>query len=111
MRDAALKLKGLRAHVIGDTIVDSYTYCSMIGGMTKTPTMSVRYERKVDYSGGAAVVAKHLRSAGADVTFSTVLGSDALKSFVLNDLQHHGVHCLPIVDETRPATNKNPILA
>jgi len=83
----------------------------MIGGMTKTPTMSVRYEKKVDYSGGAAVVAKHLRSAGADVTFSTVLGNDALKGFVLNDLQHHGVHCLPIIDETRPTTNKNAIVA
>src|SRR5690242_718687 len=63
LRDTLVKIKGLRVHVIGDTIVDSYTYCSMIGGMTKTPTMSVRYEKKVDYSGGAAVVAKHLRSA------------------------------------------------
>ncbi|HKB63291.1 MAG TPA: PfkB family carbohydrate kinase [Burkholderiales bacterium] len=111
LRDALLKLKGLRAHVIGDTIVDSYTYCSMIGGMTKTPTMSVRYERKVDFSGGAAVVAKHLCSAGADVTFSTVLGNDPLKTFVLDDLKAHGVRCLPIIDETRPTTNKNAIIA
>jgi rfaE bifunctional protein kinase chain/domain len=111
LRDALLKLKGLRAHVIGDTIVDSYTYCSMIGGMTKTPTMSVRYERKVDFSGGAAVVAKHLCSAGADVTFSTVLGNDPLKTFVLDDLKAHGVRCLPIIDETRATTNKNAIIA
>jgi rfaE bifunctional protein kinase chain/domain len=110
LRNALDRLKGVRVHVVGDTIVDSYTYCSMIGGMTKTPTMSVRYEKKVDFAGGASVVAKHLRSAGADVTFSTVLGSDALKDFVLNDLQHHGVHCLPIVDETRPTTNKNAIV-
>jgi rfaE bifunctional protein kinase chain/domain len=111
LRDTLIKIKGLRVHVIGDTIVDSYTYCSMIGGMTKTPTMSVRYEKKVDYSGGAAVVAKHLRSAGAEVTFSTVLGNDALKSFVLNDLRTHGVDCQPIIDETRPTTNKNAIVA
>jgi rfaE bifunctional protein kinase chain/domain len=111
LRDTLNKLKGLRAHVVGDTIVDSYTYCSMIGGMTKTPTMSVRFERKVDFSGGAAIVAKHLRAAGADVTFSTVLGNDELKRFVLDDLQTHGVHCLPIIDETRPTTNKNAIVA
>jgi rfaE bifunctional protein kinase chain/domain len=110
LRNVLDKLKGLRVHVIGDTIVDSYTYCSMIGGMTKTPTMSVRYERKVDFSGGAAVVAKHLCSAGADVTFSTVLGNDPLKTFVLNDLKVHGVRCLPIIDETRPTTNKNAII-
>ncbi len=111
LRDAVQKLKGIHAHVIGDTIVDSYTYCSMIGGMTKTPTMSVRHEKKIDYSGGAAVVAKHLRAAGADVTFSTVLGNDAYKNFVLDDLNTCGVHCQPVIDETRPTTNKNAIVA
>ncbi|MFA6311931.1 MAG: PfkB family carbohydrate kinase [Sterolibacterium sp.] len=111
LREALGKLKGLRVHVVGDTIVDSYTYCSMIGGMTKTPTISVRFEKKVDYVGGAGVVAKHLCAAGADVTFSTVLGNDAYRSFVLDDLNAFGVHCLPIIDETRPTTNKNAIVA
>jgi rfaE bifunctional protein kinase chain/domain len=111
LRDTLHKINGLRVHVVGDTIVDSYTYCSMIGGMTKTPTLSVRFEKKVDYVGGAGVVAKHLRAAGADVTFSTVLGNDAFKNFVLDDLKAFGVHCLPIIDETRPTTNKNAIVA
>jgi rfaE bifunctional protein kinase chain/domain len=111
LRDALCKLKGLSAHVVGDTIVDTYTYCSMIGGQTKTPTISVRYEKKVEYVGGAGVVAKHLCAAGAEVTFSTVLGNDAYRSFVLDDLNAFGVHCLPIIDETRPTTNKNVIVA
>jgi rfaE bifunctional protein kinase chain/domain/rfaE bifunctional protein nucleotidyltransferase chain/domain len=111
LRNALHKIKGLRVHVVGDTIVDSYTHCSMIGGMTKTPTMSVRFENKVDYVGGAGVVAKHLSAAGAEVTFSTVLGNDVFKRFVLDDLNAFGVHCLPIVDETRPTTNKNAIVA
>jgi bifunctional ADP-heptose synthase (sugar kinase/adenylyltransferase) len=68
-------------HVVGDTIVDSYTQCAMIGGQTKTPTLSVLYERRDDYIGGAAVVAEHLRAAGADVVFSTVLGDDMLQGF------------------------------
>lgn len=111
LRGVVSKLKGIRAHVVGDTIVDSYTHCSMIGGMTKTPTMSVRYERKADFTGGAAIVAKHLRAAGAEVTFSTVLGDDKYKDFVLDDLETAGVHTLPIIDETRPTTNKNAIVA
>jgi rfaE bifunctional protein kinase chain/domain/rfaE bifunctional protein nucleotidyltransferase chain/domain len=105
------KLKGLSAHVVGDTIVDSYTYTSMIGGMTKTPTISVRFEKKTDFVGGAGVVAKHLRAAGAHVTFSTVLGNDAYKDFVIQDLKAAGVDCLPIIDPTRPTTNKNAIVA
>ncbi|MBU3632866.1 PfkB family carbohydrate kinase [Polynucleobacter sp. AP-Feld-500C-C5] len=111
LRNALAVLRDVSVHVVGDTIVDSYTYCSMIGGMTKTPTMSVRYEKKVDYTGGAAVVAKHLCAAGANVTFSTVLGNDEYKNFVLNDLEISGVNCLPIIDETRPTTNKNAIVA
>jgi len=111
LRNAIHSMRGVKVHVVGDTIVDSYTYCSMIGGMTKTPTMSVRFEKQVDYVGGAGIVAKHLRAAGADVTFSTVLGNDALSSFVLDDLKNFGVVCLPVIDETRPTTNKNAIVA
>jgi rfaE bifunctional protein kinase chain/domain len=104
-------LKGVKVHVVGDTIIDSYTQCSMIGGMTKTPTMSVRYEEQQDFVGGAGIVAKHLKEAGADVTFSTVLGDDALAAFTLKDLAEAGVHCIPIIDRTRPTTNKNAIVA
>ena len=111
LRDAVKKMEGVRVHVVGDTIVDSYTLCSLIGGMTKTPTMSVRFEEKQDYTGGAAVVAKHLRAAGGEVVFSTVMGNDDLKDYVSQDLKTCGIRCLPIIDPTRPTTNKNAIVA
>lgn len=105
------QLEGIRVHVVGDTIIDSYTRCVLIGGMAKTPTMSVRYDQRLDFVGGAGIVAKHLRSAGADVSFSTVLGNDALAEFALNDLAEAGVNCMPIIDQTRPTTHKNAIVA
>jgi len=111
LRSAVDKLKGLRVHVVGDTIVDSYTHTTLIGGMTKTPTMSVRFENKHDFVGGAGIVAKHLKAAGAEVVFSTVLGNDNLADFALKDLEAAGVECIPIVDQTRPTTNKNAIIA
>ena len=111
LRSSLLQLKGRRVHVIGDTIVDSYTQTAMIGGQTKTPTMSVLYERRDDFIGGAAVVAQHLRAAGAEVVFSTVLGEDKLKDFVLEGLAKSGVDCKSIIDATRPTTHKNAIVA
>lgn len=111
LRAAIAKMNGIKVHVAGDTIVDSYTQTTMIGGMTKTPTISVRFARQVDFTGGAGIVAKHLHAAGAEVTFSTVVGNDAHGKFVLEDLKSFGVRCLPIVDETRPTTNKNAIVA
>ena len=111
LHEALDKLAGRRVHVVGDTIVDSYTQTTMIGGQTKTPTMSVLYEGRDDYIGGAAVVAEHLRAAGADVLFSTVLGDDPFKDFVLQGLRRSGIECNAVIDTTRPTTNKNAIVS
>ncbi len=110
LQNALAKLKGVKVHVVGDTIVDSYIYCSLVGGTAKTPTFSVKHEREVDFPGGAAVVAKHLRQAGAEVVFSTVLGDDGLKDFVLKDLEANGIKCRAVIDPTRPTTQKNAFI-
>jgi cytidyltransferase-like protein len=111
LRAAVGKLKGTKVHVVGDTIVDSYSYTTLVGGNTKTPTFSVRLDAQHDYVGGAGIVAKHLNAAGADVTFTTVLGNDNLKEFVLGDLADAGVKVNAIIDPTRPTTNKNAFIA
>ena len=81
------KFKNFHVHVLGDTIVDTYTRTNFIGGQTKTPTFSVLYDRHEDYLGGAGIVSKHLRAAGAKVNFTTVLGKDAFAKFVKDDLK------------------------
>lgn len=111
LRSALQRFRGVRVHVVGDTIVDSYTYCTLIGGMAKTPTFSLKYESQMDYSGGAAVVSKHMQRAGADVKFSTVLGEDAFQEFVLQDLAERHIECAPFIDRSRPTTQKNVFIA
>jgi len=111
LRSVLDQLGGRRVHVVGDTIIDSLTHASMIGGQTKTPTISVLFERRADYIGGAAIVAQHLRAAGAEVTFSTVLGEDPFKDLVLESLGRLGIDCHATVDKSRPTTNKNAIVA
>jgi rfaE bifunctional protein kinase chain/domain len=111
LRAALDKMSGFKVHVVGDTIVDSYTRTNLIGGQTKTPTFSVLYQGQDDYIGGAGIVAQHLSAAGADVTFSTVLGKDALGEFVIDGLNEASIHCNIIIDETRPTTNKNAFIA
>ena len=41
--------RGISVHVVGDTIVDSLTHTTMIGGMTKTPTPSVRFDGRSEF--------------------------------------------------------------
>ena len=111
LKDSLKKLKNIKIHVVGDTIVDSYTRTNLIGGNTKTPTPSVLFQEKNDYIGGAGIVAKHLKSAGANVTFTTILGNDDLKDFVIDDLKKSNIQLNTIIDDTRPTTNKNTILS
>ncbi len=101
----------LKVHVVGDTIVDGYSYCSLLGGAPKSPTFSVKHEKTDLFAGGAAVVAKHLKSAGARVSFATILGEDPLREFILDDMQAAGVEFMPLVDKTRPTTHKERFIA
>lgn len=110
LRNTVTAMTGKRVHVVGDTIIDSITQCAMIGGQTKTPTMSVLYEDQTDYVGGAGIVAKHMKAAGGEVIFSTVLGADNLRDFALDDLNEAGVDVRAVIDATRPTTNKNAIV-
>src|SRR5262249_42267944 len=103
-------MEGGPVQCVGDTIVDSYTHGAMIGGQTKTPTMSVLFERKVDYVGGAAIAAKHRAAAGGRVTFSTVLGDDVFRELVTNDLKAADIDVRAVIDRSRPTVNKNAIV-
>ncbi|MBI2756458.1 MAG: adenylyltransferase/cytidyltransferase family protein [Chloroflexi bacterium] len=111
LRNTVRALKDVRVHVVGDTIVDSYSYCSLLGATAKSPTFSVKHDATEQFSGGAAVVAKHMKTTGANVTFSTILGEDNLRSFVLDDMAASGIDCLPYVDRTRPTTHKERFIA
>jgi len=111
LRNVLDRFAGPHVHVVGDTIVDSITHTSLIGAAGKTPTFSVRYEGRKDFVGGAGIVAKHLEAAGAKVTFSTVLGNDRAKDFVLEDLNATSINVNALVDRTRPTTTKDAIVA
>lgn len=111
LRNSLMNLNRFSIHVVGDTIIDSYTRTTLIGGQTKTPTFSVKFEECDNYVGGAGIVAQHLKAAGADVHFTTVLGSDTLGEFATEVLNNAGIKLHSIIDQTRPTTNKNAIIA
>ncbi len=107
IEDSIKKIKNINIDILGDTIVDSYTYCKMIGGQTKTPTISLLYEKKINYVGGAGIVAKHISAAGCKANLFTVLGNDNLKKFVFDDLKKSKVNFKGKIDLLRPTVNKN----
>lgn len=102
--------KKIKVHVIGDTIIDTYTRTNFIGGQTKTPTLSLLKQKEENFIGGAAIVAQHLKAAGANVSFTTVMGQDDLKKFTIKELKKNKIKLNIIIDPLRPTTNKNTII-
>lgn len=111
LRETINKFQNFTVHIVGDIIVDTYTRTNLIGSNAKTPTFSVLYDRHEDYVGGAAIVAQHMKAAGADVTFTTVLGQDAMGDFVSKTLCEAKIKGKGIFDKNRPTTHKNVIVA
>ena len=101
--------KKINVHIIGDTIIDTYTRTNFIGGQTKTPTFSLLKQKEDNFIGGAAIVAQHLKAAGAKVTFTTVMGNDELQKFAVRELKKQNIKLNTIIDPLRPTTNKNTI--
>jgi rfaE bifunctional protein kinase chain/domain len=104
------KIKNIKVHVIGDMIIDTYTQGKSIGGQTKTPTLSIKVIEENNYIGGAGIVAKHLRQAGANVFLTTVIGIDKLGKFSIKELKKDRINYSAIKDDSRPTVNKNVII-
>ena len=106
LRTTINKFKGIRVTVLGDTIVDEYIDCDPLGMSQEDPTIVVTPIQNERFVGGAAIVAAHARSLGADVRFISVLGKDNTAAFVNSKLLEYDVRAELFEDETRPTTLK-----
>lgn len=77
IKEYAEQAKKLKVLVIGDTIVDKYTYCQVQGIMSKDAGYSSRLQSTEEYLGGAVAVARHLSSFTEKVTLMSVIGNEA----------------------------------
>ena len=92
--------------VIGDLIVDEYITCDALGMSQEDPTIVVTPVDSKKFIGGAAIVAAHAASLGANVHFITVAGNDDERDFVSNNIKKLNINLELLVDESRPTTLK-----
>ena len=62
------------------------------------------------FLGGAGLVALNIKSTGAKVTFSTVLGKDTNAKFVREILRKNNINLNEKTENDRPTTEKNVII-
>ena len=92
--------------VIGDTIVDEYVECVPLGMSQEDPSIVVKPINSSTYIGGAAIVAAHAKSLGANVRFLTCLGKDNAGDFVAMQLEQLGILSQFYYPMYRPTTLK-----
>jgi len=96
----------VRVLLLGDTILDVYTYGSAMGLSAETPTIVAR-KKEVKYSlGGAALVCRNLLELGAAVKFVTLVGADEDATHV-RDFAAPKLKMLAVADAGRPTTVKH----
>ena len=100
-------LSKLKVHILGDTIIDTSHYCEVIGGLHKTPTLSVVKQISENFLGGAAIVASHFKSFAKNVTLTTLFSNDEKGKFALKNLKKNKIKTNYYSEDDRPTTNKN----
>ena len=95
-----------RVLLIGDTILDIYTYGTAMGLSAETPTIVARKKEVKHSLGGAALVCRNLLELGATVNFLTLVGADEeaahIRAFSAPKLK-----VLAVADPGRPTTVKH----
>ncbi|MGE0229964.1 MAG: PfkB family carbohydrate kinase [Dehalococcoidia bacterium] len=74
--DLVARIGALRVLVVGDLIVDRYTYCKMQGLTTKAKIPSLRPEVTKDSLGGSLAIARHVASFGCDTKLLALAGDE-----------------------------------
>jgi len=106
LKDIIQSFSKLNILVIGDTIVDEYITCEPLGMSQEDPTIVVSPLATNKFIGGAAIVASHARTLGANVKFISVVGDDENKTYVKDGLEGLGIETSLFCDTTRPTTLK-----
>ncbi len=96
-----------RILVLGDLILDRYTWGDAERISQEAPVILLRERSREVRLGGAANVANMLRGLEADVSLAGVIGNDADGRELRDELERQGVDCgSVIVDPERPTTMK-----
>ncbi|NLL11721.1 MAG: adenylyltransferase/cytidyltransferase family protein [Methanomicrobiales archaeon] len=82
------RLHTLRVLVIGETIIDRYSYCYPIGMVTKDPIIAVKYLHEEWFAGGIIAVANHGAGFYHSVDLISALGEkDSYEQFIHTHLK------------------------
>jgi len=83
-------IRKLKVLVIGETIIDEYSFCSVMGKSGKEPVLAALHNRTERYAGGVLAIANHISNFCDQVTLMSALGEiDSCEEFVRSKLNQN----------------------
>ena len=114
MSKLAYLLQGLgrpRIAVVGDPMLDCYTWCDVDRVSPEAPVLVLRVDHREWRLGGAASVAGLLRGLEAETSLSGVVGDDSAGHIMLKLVAESGIdHGGLLVDPNRVTTTKERLM-
>ncbi len=83
IRDYADRAGKLKILVIGEVIIDKYSYCKIKGMMSKDMGYSAQVDYSEEYLGGAGAIARHLATYTKDVTLLSIVGGAIVRCSIV----------------------------
>lgn len=78
------KIKKLKVLVIGETILDKYTYVKCVDKAPKTSILATQYLSEETFTGASAFITNIIAGFVDDITFITYIGNDWSKHYFKN---------------------------
>ena len=110
LRDYTDKINRMKVLVIGDVIIDKYTYCDVQGMMSKDMGYSARLTYSEEYLGGAVAITRHLATFCNDVTLISIIGNEKKMRLRLFDELSDSVQLKLIYSSAYPTIIKHRYL-
>ena len=80
-------IRKLKVLVMGETIVDEYQFCSVMGKSGKEPVLAALHNRTEQYAGGAVAIANHVSNFCDQVGLLSALGQvNSCEDFIMSKL-------------------------
>jgi cytidyltransferase-like protein len=100
----------LRVLVVGDTILDEYQYCDVMGKSSKDPILAARLDFCERFAGGALAVANHVSNFVAQVRLASVLGENERHEEFVRSKLHANVDARFFTQRNAPTVLKRRFL-
>ncbi len=84
------KLRKLKVMIIGETIIDEYNFCEVLGKSGKEPYLAIKPKKIETYLGGAAAIANHISDFVRNINLVTHIGTkNEYKDFIKSKLKQN----------------------